>query len=361
MDKSWQLGTFGGIPLKIHWSFLLISLFITYTIFVGDQELWQSFAYAMVAVFVFVSVILHEYGHALTGKRFGIKTKDIILSPIGGVARMERIPENPVQELLITIAGPLVNLVIGLVIALTFYIIKGDNLLSFRLLDMEDPYDYVRLLAPINFTLFAFNLIPAFPMDGGRILRALLTFKFGRLKATKIASIIGRGLAIMFVILGIFEQHLVLSLIGIFIYMMAGQEYTMTRLSSQIDDVKVADIMRTSFSLIHLGDTYNDVIEKYYRTGEQNFLVVDSLGNLSGTIPEVFIKKAIQDKIQSQSVSQMMSHKHLTIDKTTLLKDLIDVMREEGLGIVAIGDQQYGIIGVIDRHNIENYLETKKV
>jgi len=358
MGNAWQIGIFFGIPVKIHWSFGLLLLFIAYTVLSNDMKPWQSAAYGVLVLTVFLCVVLHEYGHALTGRRFGVHTQDIIISPIGGLARMNKMPEKPIHEFYITIAGPLVNLFIGVFIGLLFVIFTGKFSMDLNSYDYNQPLEYVRMLAPINLTLFLFNLIPAFPMDGGRILRSLLATKIGKVKATKIASGIGRILAVCFIIYGIFDQQLILSMIGLFIFMMAGQEYDQTKIQEIIHNTLVGDIMRTSFTRLHLSDTYVTVIEKYYREGEQNFLVLDSMGNISGTIPELFIKDTIKNNTQDKSVNQMMSEKTAITKPTEKLKDAIEIMRNEGVAIIAVQDGGL-IVGVLDRNGIENYLRLK--
>jgi Zn-dependent protease/predicted transcriptional regulator len=358
MGNAWHIGTFFGIPVKIHWSFGLLLLFITYTVLSTEMKSWQAFAYGGLVLTIFFCVILHEYGHALTGKKFGVITQDIIVSPIGGLARMQSMPEKPMHEFYITIAGPLVNLVIGIVIGLIFYLSTGRFSMDLNTYDLENPIEYIRLLAPINFTLFLFNLIPAFPMDGGRILRSLLATKIGKVKATKFASFIGKVLAVCFVIYGVFDQQLILALIGLFIFMMAGQEYDQTKVLALINNTTVGDIMRTSFTKLHLSDTYATVIEKYYREGEQNFLVFDSMGNISGTIPELFIKDTIKDNAQEKSVNQMMSNKLASLAPDTTLKVAIETMRNEGVAIVSV-EENGALVGVLDRNGIENFLRMK--
>ena len=210
----------------------------------------------------------------------------------------------------------------------------------------------------MNVALFLFNLIPAFPMDGGRILRSLLAAKLGKVRATKIAMRIGRVLAVGFVIFGIFNQELILALIGLFIFMMAGQEYDQTKVMAILSKTKVRDIMRTSFTRLHLSDSYASVLEKYYREGEQNFLVFDSMGNLSGTVPELFIKDIIKNNTPDKSVNQLMSSRTAIVTPDDLIKDVIDKMKLEGVAIVAVVESDY-ITGVLDRNNIENHIRLK--
>ncbi|MFN8338398.1 MAG: site-2 protease family protein [Saprospiraceae bacterium] len=239
-----------------------------------------------------------------------------------------------------------------------FLIITGKFSFDINTYDFNNPWEFVRVLALINFTLFLFNLIPAFPMDGGRILRSLLATKIGKVKATKIASLIGRFLAVCFIIYGIFDEQIILAMIGLFIFMMAGQEYDQTKIQALLSNTKVGDIMRTNFTKLHLSDTYTIVLEKYYRSGEQNFLVYDSMGNLSGSVPELFIKDTIKNNTQEKTVNEFMSSKTLKVHSDQMLRYTVDAMRQEGVAIVAV-EKDHDIIGVLDRNAIENFLRLK--
>lgn len=355
---SWKIGTFFNIPVKLHWSFGLLIFFVWYTAFSNDLKLWQSIGFFAYVLVLFLCVVLHEYGHALTARRFGVKTEDILLSPIGGVARLKNIPDKPLQEFFIAIAGPLVNVVIGGVLAILLLVFTGHVLPQLADFSFNHPIEFLRYIVWINFALFFFNLIPAFPMDGGRILRSLLAVKIGKLKATKIASSVGRVLAILFVIYGVFDQQLILSIIGLYIFMMAGMEYNQTKISELVAHTKVGQIMRTSFTRLHLSDTYTTVLDKYYREGEQNFLVFDSMGNISGTIPELFIKDTIKNNTQEKSVNQMMSPKTATVNPDQPLQDVIQLMSSQGIAIVTVVEDDK-LVGVLDRNNIENFIRLK--
>lgn len=322
------------------------------------MKLAQAAGYLLFVLLVFLCVVLHEYGHALTARKFGVKTEDIILSPIGGVARLRSMPEKPKHEFLIAIAGPMVNLVIATFLGIILFLSTQHILPQISDFTFNNPLEFVRYIVWINLGLFLFNLIPAFPMDGGRILRSLLAVKLGKLKATKIASMVGRIFAIGFIIFGVFNQQLTLSLIGLYIFMMAGMEYDQTKVSTIVNTATVGQIMRTSFTRLHLSDTYETVLQKYYREGEQNFLVFDSMGNVSGTIPELYIKDTIKTNTQDKSVNQMMSTKMADVQPTDKLKDVIDLMRESGIAIVSV-TQDNQLVGVLDRNNIENFIRLK--
>ncbi|MBK8517427.1 MAG: site-2 protease family protein [Saprospiraceae bacterium] len=356
--NAFKIGTFWQIPVKIHWSFGLLLLFVLYTAFTNGLKMWQSIGFVFYVLLLFLCVVFHEYGHALTARRYGVITRDILLSPIGGVARLESMPDKPKQEFFIAIAGPIVNIIIATILGLILFFTTGQIFPDVNDFRFDDPAEFVRYIAWMNLALFMFNLIPAFPMDGGRILRALLAAKLGKVRATHIAMRIGRILAIGFVIFGIFNQQLILAMIGLFIFMMAGQEYEQTRVMSILSKTRVRDIMRTSFTKLHLSDSYAHVLEKYYREGEQNFLVFDSMGNLSGTVPELFIKDTIKNNTPDKSVNQLMSSRTVKVSPEDMLKDVIEKMKTEGVAIVAVEDNNQ-LIGILDRNNIENHIKLK--
>lgn len=356
--NSILIGTFSKIPLKIHWTFGLLIFFVAYTAFSNGLKLWQSIGFISYIFILFLCVVLHEFGHALVARKYGVITKDIVLSPIGGVARLESMPEKPLHELLIAIAGPLVNLFIGSLLGTALYFTTQRAMPDVSDFYFDDPIEFLRYITWMNFALFLFNLIPAFPMDGGRILRSLLAVKLGKIKATKIASGVGRIIAVGFIFWGILDQHLVLSLIGLFIFMMAGKEYNQTKIVALLKNTTAADIMRTSFSKIYLSDTYISVIEKYYREGEQNFLVFDSSGHITGTVPELFIKDVIKSKSEDKTVSEMMSKKTAFVLPSDKLMEVIDTMKNEGVAIAAVKEEDQ-ILGVLDRNGIESYMRLK--
>ena len=355
---SLQIGTFWQIPVKIHWSFGFLLLFVIYTALTNGYKMWQSIGFVLTFLLLFVCVVLHEYGHALTARKFGVVTRDILLSPIGGVARLESIPEKPMHEFFIALAGPFVNIIIALIIGVVLAISTGQIFPDLNKLRFDEPAEFARYILFMNLALFMFNLIPAFPMDGGRVLRSLLAVKLGKNKATFIAMRIGRMIAIGFIIFGILYSQLILSLIGLFIYMMAGQEYDQTKIMTILAGTKVRDIMRTSYTQLHLGDPVKSVIEKYYREGEQNFLVFDSMGNLSGTISELVFKEVLKGDSESLTAQNLMSQAIVTASPDDNLKDVTNMMKEKGSAIAAVIENGH-IVGVVDKNNIENHIRLK--
>lgn len=227
--RSFYLGSYLGIPVKVHSSFGLILCFIGYMAYSEGLALKETLLFSSLTFLIFFSVLLHEYGHALMARRYGIRTVDIIMSPVGGLARMERLPEDPKKELMVAFAGPLVNLVIAGIIYLFLRSlgIRELNPDAEMMTIIAHPIGYLALVAVMNLVLFAFNLVPAFPMDGGRILRALLSLMMSRKSATRIAVVIGQALAIGFVIFGAYNKIWSLVLIGPIIFLMARREYQM--------------------------------------------------------------------------------------------------------------------------------------
>jgi len=236
MNGILRIGVFGGIPVVVHWSFGLILIWSAYQ---GHQiGGWSYVGFSvLLTLLLFICVLLHEFGHALMARRFGIPTRSILLLPIGGVAALLRIPQKPSQELLIAIAGPAVNVVIATVLFLLFGMpgTMDLDLWSFR--------TFAEALLYVNLAMIAFNLIPAFPMDGGRILRALLAIKLPYLRATAIAAVIGQILAAGMFVYGISRSPF-MSLIGVMVFFAARKEYEMVRMREQAVPLRPPDLSR---------------------------------------------------------------------------------------------------------------------
>src|SRR5512142_2192383 len=200
MKWSWKIARFWGIDIYMHVTFLLIVLWVAFSYWVEFHN-WNAVLGGIVFILLlFACVVLHEYGHALTARRFGVRTRDITLYPIGGVARLERTPEKPVEELWVAIAGPAVTLAIA--IALFLVLAATGSLPTLQSLTLASGSLIMRLFA-VNVLLFVFNLLPAFPMDGGRVLRALLAMRMDYVRATQIAAGVGQAMAFIFGFVGL--------------------------------------------------------------------------------------------------------------------------------------------------------------
>ncbi|HJW28527.1 MAG TPA: site-2 protease family protein, partial [Saprospiraceae bacterium] len=218
MKGSFRIVTFKGIPVKIHWSFGLLLLYIAFDSSRDKFELLNVIMAIVIVLGVFFCVILHEFGHALTARRFGVKTFDILMTPIGGIARLERMPEGKGQEFWVAIAGPMVNFLIVGLIWLGYFIFAGKvlPLFSSSLWTFQNqPPSYFIILMMANGYLGLFNLLPAFPMDGGRMLRSLLSLRMDRARATQWAANVGQVLAVGLFGIGLLLAQPTMALIGV--------------------------------------------------------------------------------------------------------------------------------------------------
>src|SRR5882762_9707071 len=269
MKWSIKLARIAGIDLKIHITFLMFLAWIAFTYYrAGGQAM--AIQGTLFVVLLFLCVVLHELGHALTARSFGIRTPDITLLPIGGVARLERIPENPKQELAIAIAGPLVNVAIA---AILIFALNAQATFS-DLGDLNTPrVAMLQKLASVNIFLVLFNLIPAFPMDGGRVLRALLAMRMNYARATQVASTVGQGLAFVFGLVGLFSNPMLL-FIAFFVYLGASQEAALAQMKDISAGLPVSEAMVTELVTLPANATLDEGAEALLRTSQHEFAVV---------------------------------------------------------------------------------------
>ena len=356
MGSSWRIATIFGIPIRLHWT---LGLFILFFIWLAYRESLSANSILLVLGFIislYACILLHEFGHSLTGKRFGVKTKDIILSPIGGLARLESIPDIPIQEFQIAINGPIVNLIISSLLAIVISIC-GLPFLP-EIIDgvvRIDSSNFLQWLMYMNIGVFLFNLIPAFPMDGGRILRSLLSIKMGRTKATFWASLLGKILAIVFVGFAIFKGYFMLILIGPFIYLMAGQEYKQVQLAELMKTTKLSSIARGIFTKVYLEDSIETFIEKTNNKEESSFLVFDGDDNIKGSMPELFKDEILKNPSSYNYVKDISSMNVMVLASNESIDHAFQTMKENGLAIVGISEEEK-IIGVVDRERISKFI-----
>lgn len=215
-----KLGRVAGIDVFLHWTFVFAPLALVFQSWYLQNSLAMTGILLVLLCCVFACVLLHEFGHALAARLFDVQTRDIILTPIGGLARLINVPKKPLHELVITLAGPMVNLLISSVMALYLYL-RGAGFLLSPTIAMNDLSVFIFY---INLFLFGFNLVPAFPMDGGRVLRACLASFMSFEKATLIAGSIGQVLAIAFSVYGLLVQQYPMCAVGLFVFFAARAE-----------------------------------------------------------------------------------------------------------------------------------------
>lgn len=243
-----------GIPLYIHWTFILLLGYGMLGWWYYPVTFWAGFWLGLFALSLFMCVVIHELGHALMARRYGVATIDIILSPIGGVARLDNLPDKPIQEFMVALAGPLANMLISaLLLPFYFYIDPAIrmNVWGFFTGDpntflLGDHYGQIFIigLLILNIILALFNLIPAFPMDGGRMVRAILTWPFGRLKATILAAMLAQFFAVLFFVYGFSTSNYLLSLIGLFVFITAQRERKLVRIEQRLKQVTIEEVIQ---------------------------------------------------------------------------------------------------------------------
>ncbi len=378
MKGSWRIATFLGIPLRLHWSFGLVFLYVLY---LGRGEAWDWLAMAWAMGFVlalFTCVTLHEYGHAIMARRFGVPTRDIVLSPIGGIARLDRLPSKPMQELLIALAGPLVNVGIAALLGLSFFSYSAETreLLFRGLILREHNYLLPQLsfwsyflisLFFVNVLLALFNLLPAFPMDGGRVFRALLSFWLGRLKATFAAARLGQVFALGFVANGLVQLYnsqgsegYVQVFIGLFVFVTARNEYRYVLLEDTLKKAQTGELMRTEFTPVYLTDPMSKVLSLYDRGMEKNFLVFDHWHNLVAILPEERIQEAVRIADLDVPVSSYMLSEMLTLREDDSLATAMKWLNHSNSGALPVYNRWNNLVGILDSAGMDGFFRQSR-
>jgi Zn-dependent protease len=335
MGGSFKIGRFSGIDVKIHWTFFLLLVFFAFLGYQASGSLMGALTSTLTIVALFVCVLLHEFGHSLVAQRLGLEIHSITLLPLGGVSNLESLPEKPADEVKITVAGPLVNVVLAPVfigVGLLFGAaprVPGDLFMS-----IGSVGQFFFYLGYLNVVLAIFNLIPAFPLDGGRILRALLATRLGAVRATDISSIVGRFFAAAFFLIGLLGGNFILALIAVFIYFGASGEAQMVRQREQTRGLRVSDVMGTKprTETVTPYHTFGQVLDSVIHGYQEDFPVVDEGGKLVGMITREEIMTAAHSPERYSSVRELMKTNVPTISsQADLFEDALPVMRQSGL------------------------------
>jgi Zn-dependent protease len=280
MAWSWRLGRVAGIPIFVHWTFLILIAWVVLAHWLQGNNVATTLEGVVFVLALFGCVVLHELGHALAARRYGVPTADITLLPIGGVARLQRIPEQPSQELVVALAGPAVNVAIVAVLWVLGVRLPGG---------MSDPQHWVEArfwpkLLEVNVILVLFNLLPAFPMDGGRVLRALLALRLEYARATRIAASVGQMMAIGFGLLGLVFFHPILMLIALFVWIGAEGEAVQVEERVVLKGVPVRDAMLTEYRTIAPYDTLGVAADLLLAGTQHDFPVLAPDGQVVGLL-----------------------------------------------------------------------------
>ncbi|HUB64139.1 MAG TPA: site-2 protease family protein [Methylocella sp.] len=353
MTWSLTIGRFGATTLRVHLTFFLLLAWI-------GVSAWQQGGLpaardsVLFIVLIFTCVVLHEFGHILMARRFGIETPDVILLPIGGVARMPRMPEKPTQELAVAIAGPMVNVVIAFLIFLALGTIQPDSLAR-----LDDPrVSLLARLAAVNLFLVVFNMIPAFPMDGGRVLHALLAMKLGNARATQLAASLGQVLAFALGFLGLFGNPLLI-FIAIFVYIAAGGEAQMSAFNEAARGLSVGDAMETRFNAIPVQANLAEAIETLLATAQHEFPVVDAFGKPVGLLVREDMLSALKIHDREASITAFMRAPVETVRSTAPLETVLGRLLGPQAAALAVTDSEGILVGLLTRQNLAEMMIIK--
>jgi Zn-dependent protease/CBS domain-containing protein len=355
MRWSLTIGRFGGTAVKIHVTFLLLLAWIGFSAWQqgGPTAARDSLIFI---ILIFVCVVLHEFGHILVARRYGIEAPEVTLLPIGGVANMQALPDKPSQEFAIAVAGPAVNFVIAIVLLLLVGSFDAADLAR-----LDDPrVSLLARLADANLFLAVFNLIPAFPMDGGRVLRALLAMKIGRARATRIAASVGQAFAFGLGFLGLFGNPLLI-FIAIFIYVAAAAEAQMTAIHESARGLSVAQAMETRFASLPADARLADAVDALLATAQHEFPVVDAFNKPIGLVTREDIFAALKDQDRDATVAGFMRAPIETLRAAAPLDATVDQFLQQGAPAACVVDRDGVLVGVLGRQNLAEMMMIKSM
>lgn len=355
MKWSVPIGRYAGIRVQIHITFLVLLIWIGVAIWNDGQDPMAVATGLGFVLALFLCVLLHEFGHALTARRYGIRTRDITLLPIGGVARLERMPEKPMQELLVAIAGPAVNVVIVLVL-LTILSLLGRPLsldaMATTDVTVSAPNLLERLVV-VNVVLVAFNLLPAFPMDGGRVLRALLAMRMPHAVATARAATVGKVFAAAFAVLGFFTNPF-LMVIGLFVWFGASQESSAAQLRGVLDGFPASDAMITDFRSLAPDDTLASAVALLLAGSQHDFPVLTN-GTVVGVLTRQSLLTALARREEEQRVGDVMHTGMLQADVDDALDNAVMRMQSTPLRTMPVLDRGK-LVGLLTMENVGEFV-----
>jgi Zn-dependent protease/predicted transcriptional regulator len=350
MRWAWRLGEFAGIGVYVHATFLLLLVWVAIVHWLDGGSLKSVISGLTFVLALFACVVLHEFGHAFAARRYGIKTRDITLLPIGGVARLERMPEKPAQELWVALAGPAVNVAIaGLLFA---WLTATAAIEPLGALDVTSGPFLERLLV-VNISLVLFNLIPAFPMDGGRVLRALLAMNMEYTRATQIAAAIGQGLALVLGFVGLFSNPFLL-FIALFVWIGASQEASMTQMKSALAGIPVNRAMLTEFHSLQAADPLSRAVDLILKGSQRDFPVIED-NRVIGVLTREALFAGLQQRGDQSPVSAAVCGEVEVVDSFEMLDSVFARLQAEQCHTLPVihGGQ---VVGLLTMDNVGEFL-----
>jgi Zn-dependent protease len=352
MRWTLRLGAYRGIDVYLHATFLLLLGFLAVSFWLASGSWPSVFAGIGFFLLLFLCVLLHEFGHALTAARYGIKTRDIVLYPIGGVARLERMPDEPRQELVVALAGPAVNVVIAA--ALVAWLYLAGSLAPLANMDWTRGPLLERLVV-VNIFLVLFNLIPAFPMDGGRVLRALLAMRLEYTRATQIAAGIGQALALVFGLVGLFWNPFLI-FIAFFVWIGAAQEASMVQMKSALGGIPLRRVMLTDFETLVSDDQLIRAVQLTLAGSQKDFPVIAHDGRLVGVLRQEDMLRGLHEQGPGARVSDAMQTEFLTAELGEMVETVLQRLGECQCRTLPVLDVREQLVGLVTMENVGEFM-----
>lgn len=350
MRWSWKIGRFAGIDVYIHATFLLLILWVVAIHWVQGHSLAGVGSGVLFILVLFACVVLHEFGHALTARRYGIVTKDITLLPIGGVSRFEKLPDKPWQEFWVSIAGPLVNAVIAAALWVALFVTGGFKPVA-NLSMSGGPFLERMMVA--NFVLAVFNLVPAFPMDGGRILRALLATRMDHVHATQAAAAVGQGLALLFGFIGLFYDPFLL-FIALFVWIGAAHESQSVQIKEAFSGIPIRNVMQKHFATLTTADTLGQAVSVMLDASQHDFPVMWG-ETVMGILTRSNLLAGIQEFGPEELVTKVMQREFSTAEPTEMLEVVLSRLASSPTRAMPVLDDGR-LVGLVTLEHLGEYL-----
>lgn len=352
MKWSWKIARLAGIDVYVHATFLILLAWVGAAHWLKDHSLAAAATGILFILALFGCVVLHELGHALTARRFGVRTRNITLWPIGGIASLERIPDVPRQELAVAIAGPLVNLVIAGLLWGVLQVAGDGSALAAG--DLGKASFLERLLA-VNLFLALFNLLPAFPMDGGRVLRALLATRLSHVRATEIAAQVGQGMALLFGLLGLFWNPFLI-FIAFFVYLGAYGEASVSQMQAAFRGIPVSRAMLTDFEVLGPRDSLARAVALTLAGTQVDFPVVDETGAVLGVLRQTELLAGLAGQGPEAPVEGWMCRDFQSIDPNALLDGVFLQIQQNSCHTLPVV-QGGRLVGLLTPQNLGEFIQ----
>lgn len=370
MNWSFRVLDVAGIPVRIHGTFFLILILGAYQWGSMTGTLMGAVFGIVLMALLFVCVTLHELGHSLVAKVFGIPVRQIVLLPLGGIAQITKNPEKPLHELLIAVAGPLVNVVIAILLlaALGFsaapQMLTGHGMLPGEVSNAPSLTTLLSWLLMANVSLALFNLIPAFPLDGGRVFRALMAMFIGYPRATRLASASGQFIAIILGIYAVLNSQFLLALVAVFIFFGAGQETAAVEAKTVLNTLRVGDAYNKHALALVVGDRVSRAVDYILTSYQPDFAVLQG-SNLIGIVTRDDVLRALATHTGDTFVTEIMVREFLKMEASKSLDETRRAMAERGTRIAAVydGTNYLGLISmedIVEAFTVQSFVERQK-